>query len=101
MTTLGIAGGEQGKPSKLKICRVRAGPNVITGANPHLNRKSGSWSPDTPKSAYSGLMAVTLTTVLHYRADCDSTGTIVAAKMGSAQFDSVMSGDFACRTALT
>ena len=37
MTMLGIAGGgEQGNPSKLKICRGRAGPNVITGAKPHL-----------------------------------------------------------------
>ena len=57
MTMLGIAGGEQGNPSKLKICRGRPGPNVITGANSHLDRKSGSWSPGTLKSAFSGLMA--------------------------------------------
>ena len=60
MTMLGIAGGEQGNPSKLKICRgraTRAGPNLITGANPHLDLKSGFWSPDTMKSAFSGLMA--------------------------------------------
>ncbi len=57
MTMLGIAGGEQGNPSKLKICRGRAGPKVITGANLHLARKSGSWSPDTLKFAFSGLMA--------------------------------------------
>ena len=57
MTTLGIAGGEQGNPPNQKICGGRRGPNVITGAKPHLDRKSGSWSPDTLKSAFSGLMA--------------------------------------------
>ncbi len=57
MTMLGIAGGEQGNSSKLKICRGRADRNVITGAKPHLDRKLGSWSPDTLKSAFSGLMA--------------------------------------------
>ncbi len=57
MTTLGIAGGEQGNPPQVNTCRGRAGPNVITGANPHLDPKSGSGSPDTLKSAFSGLMA--------------------------------------------
>ena len=33
------------------------GPNLITGANPHLDRKLESWSSDTLKSAFSGLMA--------------------------------------------
>ena len=72
-----LLGAEQGNPSKLKICRGRAGPNVITGAKPHLDRKSGSWSPDTLKSAFLGLMAVTFTTVLHYSADCEITANSV------------------------
>ena len=37
MTMLGVAEGVQGTPSKLNICRGRAGPNVITGANRHLD----------------------------------------------------------------
>jgi len=53
MTTLGIAGGSR-VTLEAKYLQGRAGPNVITGAKPHLDRKSGSWSPDTLKSAFSG-----------------------------------------------
>ncbi len=54
---LGIAGGEQGNPMRLKFFLGTVVPNVMADANFDVDRKSGSWSPDTLKSAFSGLMA--------------------------------------------
>jgi len=43
-------------------------PNVIIHAKFHVDR----WAAGPPKVPFSILIGTTLTTVLHYRADCDT-----------------------------
>ncbi len=54
---LGVAGGERGNPIGLKFFLDPAGANVMADASFGVDRTQGSWSPDTLKSAFSGLMA--------------------------------------------
>ena len=46
-------------------------PNVIIHAKFHVNRLRGFWAAGPPKVPFPILIGTTLTTVLHYRADCD------------------------------
>ena len=46
-------------------------PNVIIHAKFHVDRFRGFWPAGPPKVPFSILIGTTLTTVLHYRADCD------------------------------
>jgi len=47
-------------------------PNVITHAKFHVDRLRGFWAAGSPKVLFPILIGTTLTTVLHYRADCDA-----------------------------
>jgi len=47
-------------------------PNVIIHAKFHVDRFRGFWAAGPPKVPFPILTGTTLTTVLHYRADCDS-----------------------------
>ena len=46
-------------------------PNVIIHAKFRVDRLRGFWAAGPPKVPFSILIGATLTTVLHYRADCD------------------------------
>jgi len=46
-------------------------PNVIIHAKFHVDRLRGFWAAGPPKVPFPILIGTTLTTVLHYRADCD------------------------------
>ena len=46
-------------------------PNVIIHAKFHIDRLRGFWAAGPPKVPFPILIGTTLTTVLHYRADCD------------------------------
>ena len=46
-------------------------PNVIIHAKFHVDRSRGFWAAEHPKVPFPILIGTTLTTVLHYRADCD------------------------------
>ena len=46
-------------------------PNVIIHAKFHVDRLMGFWAAGPPKVPFPILIGTTLTTVLHYRADCD------------------------------
>ena len=46
-------------------------PNVIIHAKFHVDRLRGFWAARPPKVPFPILIGTTLTTVLHYRADCD------------------------------
>ena len=46
-------------------------PNVIIHAKFHVDRLKGFWAAGPPKVPFLILIGTTLTTVLHYRADCD------------------------------
>ena len=46
-------------------------PNVIIHAKFHVDRFRGFWAAGPPKVPFPILIGTTLTTVLHYRADCD------------------------------
>ena len=46
-------------------------PNVIIHAKFHVDRLRGFWAAGPPKVPFPILIGMTLTTVLHYRADCD------------------------------
>ena len=46
-------------------------PNVIIHAKFHVDRLRGFWAAKPPKMPFHILIKTTLTTVLHYRADCD------------------------------
>ena len=46
-------------------------PNVIIHAKFHVDRLRGFWVAGPPKVPFPILIGTTLTTVLHYRADCD------------------------------
>ena len=46
-------------------------PNVIIHAKFHVDRLTGLWAALRPKLPFPILIGTTLTTVLHYRADCD------------------------------
>jgi len=48
-------------------------PNVIIHAKFYVDRLRGFWAAGPPKVPFPILIGTTLTTVLHYRADCDST----------------------------
>jgi len=48
-------------------------PNVIIHAKFHVDRFRGFWAAGPPKVPFPILIGTTLTTVLHYRADCDHT----------------------------
>jgi len=45
--------------------------NVIIHAKFYVDRLRGFWAAGPPKVPFSILIGTTLTTVLHYRADCD------------------------------
>jgi len=47
-------------------------PNVIIHAKFHVDRLMGFWAAGPPKVPFPILIGTTLTTVLHYRADCDA-----------------------------
>jgi len=47
-------------------------PNVIIHAKFHVDRLRGFWAAGPPKVPFPILIGTTLTTDLHYRADCDS-----------------------------
>ena len=49
-------------------------PNVIIHAKFHVDRLRGFWAAGPPKVSFPILIGTTLTTVLHYRADCDNYG---------------------------
>ena len=52
--------------------RVSSGiPNVIIHAKFHVDRLRGFWAAGPPKVPFPILIGTTLTTVLHYSADCD------------------------------
>ena len=46
-------------------------PNVIIHAKFHVDRLRGFWAAGPQKVPFPILIETTLTTVLHYRADCD------------------------------
>ena len=46
-------------------------PNVIIHAKFHVDRLRGFYAAGPPKVPFPILMGTTLTTVLHYRADCE------------------------------
>jgi len=46
-------------------------PNVIMHAKFHVDWLRGFWAAGPPKVSFPILIGTTLTTVLHYRADCD------------------------------
>ena len=46
-------------------------PNVIIHAKFHVDRLRGFWAAGPPKVPFPIFIGTTLTTVLHYRADCD------------------------------
>jgi len=46
-------------------------PNVIIHAKFHVDRLRGFWGAGPPKVPFPIFIGTTLTTVLHYRADCD------------------------------
>ena len=46
-------------------------PNVIIHAKFHVDRLRGFWAAGPQKVPFPILIGTTLTTVLHYRADCD------------------------------
>ena len=48
-------------------------PNIIIHAKFHVDRLRGFWAAGPPKVPFPILIGTTLTTVLHYRADCDGT----------------------------
>ena len=50
-------------------------PNAIIHAKFHVDRLRGFWAAGPPKVPFPILIGTTLTTVLHYRADCDSCGS--------------------------
>ena len=45
--------------------------NVIIHAKFHVDRLRGFWAAGPPKVPFPILIGTTLTTVLHYRADCE------------------------------
>jgi len=47
-------------------------PNVIIHAKFNVDRLRGFWAAGPPKVPFPILIGTTLTTVLHYRADCDN-----------------------------
>ena len=47
-------------------------PNVIIHAKFHVDRLRGFWAVGPQKVPFPILIGTTLTTVLHYRADCDT-----------------------------
>jgi len=47
-------------------------PNVIIHAKFRVDRLRGFWAAGPPKVPFPILIGATLTTVLHYRADCDN-----------------------------
>jgi len=47
-------------------------PNVIIHAKFHVDQLRGFWAAGPPKVPFPILIGTTLTTVLHYRADCDA-----------------------------
>ena len=52
--------------------RVSSGiPNAIIYAKFHVDRLRGFWAAGPEKVPFPILIGTTLTTVLHYRADCD------------------------------
>jgi len=51
-------------------------PNVIIHAKFHVDRLRGFWAAGPPKVLFPTLIGTSLTTVLHYRADCDSLKTL-------------------------
>ena len=48
-------------------------PNVIIHAKFHVDRLRGFWAAGPPKVPFAILIGTTVTTVLHYRADCDNS----------------------------
>ena len=46
-------------------------PNVIIRAKFHVDRLRGFWAAGPPKVPFPILIGTTVTTVLHYRTDCD------------------------------
>ena len=48
-------------------------PNVIIHAKFHVDRLRGFWAAGPPKVPFPILIGTTLTTVLHYRTDCETT----------------------------
>ena len=51
-------------------------PNVIIRAKFHVDWLRGFWAAGPPKVPFPILIGTTLTTVLHYRADCDAKNSI-------------------------
>ena len=51
-------------------------PNIIIHAKFHVDRLRGFWAAGPPKVPFPIFIGTTLTTVLHYRADCDNNNNI-------------------------
>jgi len=51
-------------------------PNVIIHAKFHVDRLRGFWAAGPPKVPFPILIGTTLTTVLHYRADCEQMARV-------------------------
>jgi len=57
-------------------------PNVIIHAKFHVDRLRGFWTTGPPKVPFPILIGTALTTVLHYRADCDPQAYLRFKKWG-------------------
>ena len=73
---LPIRGGHAPYPTDMPFGVSSGIPNVIIHAKFHVDRLRGFWAAGPPKVPFAILIGTTLTTVLHYRADCDRAGKL-------------------------
>ena len=73
-------------------------PNVIIHAKFHVDRLRGFWAAGPPKMPFPILIGTTLTTVLHYRADCDNvlSNMAIPITLSSLQDQSPTASLFKC-----
>jgi len=66
-----IRGGHAPYPTDMTFVVSSGIQNVMIHAKFHVDRLRGFWAAGPPKVSFPILIGTTLTTVLHYRADCD------------------------------
>ena len=74
INTSPLPGGHAPKPIEMLIGILSGVPDVIISAKFYVNRRRsrGFSGAAPPKAPFPILIRTTLTTVLHYRADCDN-----------------------------
>ena len=93
-----LRGDHTPEPIDMPLSLLTPVADVIIPAKFYIDPLRGFWEGAPPKVPFPILFGTTVTTVLHYRADCDIVTASARALLSSARHTSVLCQQNECRT---